>query len=175
MDSCSNFSSAQLDEGTLFVDGPGTSIQTDQDIINWLTARFPGLYFSITNVTAVKELLQYYPRSPAAGSPYGTGNETFGRGAQYKRFASLFGDLAFQVSLGLFHTGIISLNPLSLGSPPRSPEEYSQIRCQRLVSTLAISPSLNMVFTMSKGLISSRNLQGVPRCMAYLTETIFRL
>ncbi|KAG8687534.1 hypothetical protein FRC11_007065 [Ceratobasidium sp. 423] len=87
---------AVLDEGTVFVDGPGTSIQGDQDIINWLTARFPGLYFGISNVTAVKELLSLYPTSPAAGSPYGTGNETFGRAAQYKRFASLFGDLGFQ-------------------------------------------------------------------------------
>ncbi|CAE6511142.1 unnamed protein product [Rhizoctonia solani] len=85
-----------LDEGTVFVDGPGTSIEGDQDIIKWLTARFPGLYFGISNVTAVKELLSLYPTSPAAGSPYGTGNETFGRGAQYKRFASLFGDLTFQ-------------------------------------------------------------------------------
>ncbi|KAG8732275.1 hypothetical protein FRC11_014728 [Ceratobasidium sp. 423] len=88
-------SQAQLDEGTLFVDGPATSINSDQDIINWLTARFPGLYFGISNVTAIKELLKFYPTSPAAGSPYGTGNETFGRGAQYKRFASLFGDLGF--------------------------------------------------------------------------------
>lgn len=87
---------AQLDEGTLFVDGPGTSIQTDQDIINWLTAQFPGLYFGITNITAVKELLRYYPTSPAAGSPYDIGNQTFGRGAQYKRFASVFGDVGFQ-------------------------------------------------------------------------------
>ncbi|KAF8756937.1 Extracellular triacylglycerol lipase precursor [Rhizoctonia solani] len=86
-------SGALLDEGTAFVDGPETSIQGDQDIINWLTAHFPGLYFGISNVTAVKELLALYPTSPAAGSPYGTGNETFGRGTQYKRFASLFGDL----------------------------------------------------------------------------------
>ncbi|CCO27203.1 hypothetical protein RSOLAG1IB_04049 [Rhizoctonia solani AG-1 IB] len=96
-------SGALLDEGTPFVDGPGTSIQGDQDIINWLTARFPGLYFGISNITAAKELLSLYPTYPAAGSPYGTGNETFGRGAQYKRFASLFGDLAFQV--GSFITG----------------------------------------------------------------------
>ncbi|CAE6414041.1 unnamed protein product [Rhizoctonia solani] len=89
-------SGALLDEGTVFVDGPETSIADDHDIINWLTARFPGLYFGISNVTAVKELLSLYPIHPAAGSPYGTGNETFGRSAQYKRFASLFGDLAFQ-------------------------------------------------------------------------------
>ncbi|CAE6452760.1 unnamed protein product [Rhizoctonia solani] len=87
---------AQLDEGPIFVDGPTTNISSEQDIINWLTAHFPGLYFGISNVTAVKELLKFYPTSPAAGSPYGTGNNTFGRGAQYKRFASLFGDFGFQ-------------------------------------------------------------------------------
>lgn len=88
---------AQLDEGTRFVNG--TSINTDQDIIDWLTARFPGLYFGITDVPAIRELLEHYPASPAAGSPYGTGDETFGQGAQYKRFASIFGDLLFQVNL----------------------------------------------------------------------------
>ncbi|CAE7069209.1 unnamed protein product [Rhizoctonia solani] len=87
---------AQLDDGTLFVDGPATSINAGQDIIDWLTARFPGLYFGISNVTAIKELLRFYPTSPAAGSPYGTGNNTFGKSRQYKRFASLFGDLLFQ-------------------------------------------------------------------------------
>ncbi|KAG8735746.1 hypothetical protein FRC11_003055, partial [Ceratobasidium sp. 423] len=85
----------QLDEGTILVDGLATNITSGQDIINWITARFPGLYFGVSNVTAAKELLRFYPTSPAAGSPYGTGNETFGRGAQYKRFASLFGDILF--------------------------------------------------------------------------------
>ncbi|KAF8608654.1 alpha/beta-hydrolase [Ceratobasidium sp. AG-I] len=85
---------AQLDEGTLFVNG--TSLKTEQDIITWLTARFPGLYPGISNVTLIREILKYYPDSPAAGSPYGTGNETFGLGAEYKRLASLMGDVAFQ-------------------------------------------------------------------------------
>ncbi|KAG8780522.1 hypothetical protein FRC12_022898 [Ceratobasidium sp. 428] len=83
----------QLDEGPLFLNV--TSINTEQDIINWITARFPGLYFSISNVTAIRELLKFYPTDPAAGSPYGTGNETFGQGAQYKRAASIIGDLTF--------------------------------------------------------------------------------
>lgn len=86
----------QLDEGPLFVNG--TSMNTEQDLINWLTARFPGLYFGISNVTAVKEILKYYPVDPAAGSPYNTGRETFGQGAQYKRAGSVFGDLVFQAS-----------------------------------------------------------------------------
>ena len=87
---------AQLDEGTLFLNG--TSLKTEQDIITWLTAQFPGLYPGISNVTLIREILKYYPDSPAAGSPYGTGNETFGLGAEYKRLASLMGDLAFQVT-----------------------------------------------------------------------------
>lgn len=86
----------QLDEGPIFING--TSINTEQDIINWLGARFPGLNIGVTNLILIHEVLQYYPISPAAGSPYGTGDETFGLGAQYKRFASLFGDLAFNVS-----------------------------------------------------------------------------
>ncbi|KAG8705895.1 hypothetical protein FRC09_002703 [Ceratobasidium sp. 395] len=85
---------AQLDEGTIFVNG--TSLNSDQDIINWATARHTGLYTSITNETAVRELLKYYPADPAAGSPYNTGNETFGQGAEFKRYASIFGDLFFQ-------------------------------------------------------------------------------
>ncbi|KAG8784349.1 hypothetical protein FRC12_018774 [Ceratobasidium sp. 428] len=86
----------QRDEGPIFLNV--TSINTEQDIIKWVTARFPGLYFSISNVTAIQEFLKYYPTDPAAGSPYGTGNETFGQGAQYKRAASALSDLAFQAS-----------------------------------------------------------------------------
>ncbi|KAG9094923.1 hypothetical protein FRC06_010334 [Ceratobasidium sp. 370] len=84
----------QLDEGPLFLNG--TSLNTEQDIINWFTARFPGLYFNLSNVTAIRELLKFYPTDPAAGSPYGTGNETFGQGAQYKRAASVFADMLFE-------------------------------------------------------------------------------
>lgn len=58
---------AQLDEGTLFVNS--SLMNTEQDIINWLGAQFPGLDIGITNVTLLQELLQYYPVSPAAGSP----------------------------------------------------------------------------------------------------------
>ncbi|KAF8608652.1 alpha/beta-hydrolase [Ceratobasidium sp. AG-I] len=85
---------AQLDEGTLLING--TSLKTEQDIITYLTARFVGLYHGISNVTLIREILKYYPDSPAAGSPYGTGNETFGLGAEYKRLASLVGDILFQ-------------------------------------------------------------------------------
>lgn len=83
-----------LDEATIFING--TSVNSEQDIINWMTTRLPGLYPGVSNVTLIREILQYYPVSPAAGSPYGTGNETFGQGAQYKRMASVLGDITFQ-------------------------------------------------------------------------------
>ncbi|ELU45173.1 COesterase domain-containing protein [Rhizoctonia solani AG-1 IA] len=89
---------AQLDEGPVFFDGPAVNISSEQDIINWFTARFPALYIGMSNLTSITELLKFYPTSPAAGSPYGTGSETFGRGAQFKRASSVFGDYLFQVS-----------------------------------------------------------------------------
>ncbi|KAG9096539.1 hypothetical protein FS749_008266 [Ceratobasidium sp. UAMH 11750] len=89
-------STAQLDEGTVFLNPQQP--ETEQDLIDWLTAKIPGLYFGYNNLTAVQELLKFYPADPAAGSPYGTGNETFGLAAQYKRLASAVGDLIFQAS-----------------------------------------------------------------------------
>ena len=36
-----------------------------------------------------------YPNNPALGSPFGTGNETFGFGSQYKRVAAMAVDIWF--------------------------------------------------------------------------------
>ncbi|KAK7048593.1 carboxylic ester hydrolase [Favolaschia claudopus] len=44
------------------------------------------------------KLLALYPDIPALGSPYGTGNNTFGLDSGWKRIASLVGDLLFQSS-----------------------------------------------------------------------------
>ncbi|KAF8608509.1 alpha/beta-hydrolase [Ceratobasidium sp. AG-I] len=84
---------AQLDEATGFFNT--ASPNNEQDVINMLAGWFPG-FSSDNSSTLLRELLQYYPASPDAGSPYGTGNETFGQGAQYKRVASILGDIAFQ-------------------------------------------------------------------------------
>ncbi|KAG9225691.1 hypothetical protein CCMSSC00406_0007548 [Pleurotus cornucopiae] len=43
----------------------------------------------------VDKLMELYPDIPALGSPYNTGNETFGLSSQYKRLGSLLGDLTF--------------------------------------------------------------------------------
>ncbi|KAL0059571.1 hypothetical protein AAF712_013661, partial [Marasmius tenuissimus] len=84
------------DEGTVFINQ--TTPETEKNITDWLLFQEPGLYFGISNETAVAELLKFYPADPAAGSPYGTGSETFGVAAQYKRLASLVGDLIFEAS-----------------------------------------------------------------------------
>lgn len=44
---------------------------------------------------AVSEILSLYPDDPALGSPYGTGNATFGLSTEYKRLAAIIGDLNF--------------------------------------------------------------------------------
>ncbi|KAB5588514.1 extracellular lipase [Ceratobasidium theobromae] len=86
----------ELDEGTVFTNE--TTPETDELVIEWLTKQIPGLYFGINNVTAVKELLKFYPADPAAGSPYNTGNDTFGLAAQFKRLNSIVGDLIFHAA-----------------------------------------------------------------------------
>ena len=46
----------------------------------------------------VARLLELYPDVPALGSPYGTGNETFGLSSQYKRASAIAGDASFQAT-----------------------------------------------------------------------------
>ncbi|ESK84656.1 extracellular triacylglycerol lipase precursor [Moniliophthora roreri MCA 2997] len=46
--------------------------------------------------SAAERLTELYPDVPALGSPFNTGNETFGLPSGYKRFAALNGDVAFQ-------------------------------------------------------------------------------
>lgn len=43
----------------------------------------------------VETILQLYPDDPALGSPFGTGNDTFGFSSQFKRASAVFGDLPF--------------------------------------------------------------------------------
>lgn len=45
---------------------------------------------------AVDKLLQLYPDIPSLGSPFDTGNETFGLNSQFKRAAALLGDFTLQ-------------------------------------------------------------------------------
>ena len=43
---------------------------------------------------AMDKVLSLYPDDPSAGSPFGTGNQTFGTGSGYKREAALCTSIA---------------------------------------------------------------------------------
>ena len=48
-------------------------------------------------LNALDRVLTLYPKDdPAAGCPYGTGNETFGLSSEFKRGAAIIGDVSFQ-------------------------------------------------------------------------------
>ena len=46
--------------------------------------------------TTVEQLLELYSEDPAQGSPFGTGNETFGLSPAFKRASAFVGDVMFQ-------------------------------------------------------------------------------
>ncbi|KAG8776404.1 hypothetical protein FRC12_000922 [Ceratobasidium sp. 428] len=101
----SMISGSSLDEGTWFVNDP----ETPADIVSFLATSLPAQAYAL-NPSATKELLRYYPDSLAAGSPYRTGNEIFGRAREYKRAASLVGDLVFTAPRRHFIQNAVSQN-----------------------------------------------------------------
>ncbi|KAL5631442.1 hypothetical protein ACGC1H_007084 [Rhizoctonia solani] len=86
---------ATLDEGTHFVPPlPDTTA-----LESYLTTTRPGFTSGIETPAARKALdtfMSMYPDDPAAGAPFGTGNETWGRGKETKRGAAIFGDWLFE-------------------------------------------------------------------------------
>lgn len=83
--------------GTALVHVPVGNV-TDAMDIEWITlldqpyTNDPGAAYT----AVVDELLVLYPNNPAVGSPFGTGNNTFGLDPQYKRLSAIVGDFAFQ-------------------------------------------------------------------------------
>ncbi|KAK0499028.1 extracellular triacylglycerol lipase precursor [Armillaria luteobubalina] len=85
-------SGANLDEGTLFLSTNRS--YTDEDIKNYLATTYST--FPPTLPDAVLErFLELYPDDPSLGSPYDTGNETFGLPSGFKRVAAMDGDMIF--------------------------------------------------------------------------------
>ncbi|KAF7366897.1 Carboxylic ester hydrolase [Mycena sanguinolenta] len=85
-------SGTNQDEGTLFT--PTTVNSTEgvkqMDIATSSPSVSPALLEA-----SVLTLLKLYPDDPALGSPFGTGNQTFGLSPQFKRAAAINGDVAF--------------------------------------------------------------------------------
>ncbi|KAH9006961.1 esterase 1 [Lactarius hatsudake] len=82
-----------LDEATMFLQ---RDFQTE-DITTWLNANFtPSPIGPDALRTGLNKLLSLYPDDPSAGSPFGTGNQTFGTGPGFKRGSAIIGDVYFQ-------------------------------------------------------------------------------
>ncbi|KAI0628196.1 carotenoid ester lipase [Trametes polyzona] len=79
-----------LDEGTIF-SLAAFNITTDEELEGYLKHH----YFPHASQANLTRLLKLYPDDPAAGSPFGTGDQ-FELGPQYKRLAAIQGDLVFQ-------------------------------------------------------------------------------
>ncbi|KAH9062838.1 esterase 1 [Lactarius vividus] len=98
-----------LDEATKFL---RRDFQTE-DITTWLNANFtPSPFGPDALRTGLNKLLSLYPDNPSAGSPFGTGNQTFGTGPGFKRGSAIIGDIYFQ-SLRRFWSQTTS----ALGTP----------------------------------------------------------
>ncbi|RXK40883.1 hypothetical protein M231_01731 [Tremella mesenterica] len=80
-----------VDEGTSFVP---TSVTNETQVSMYIDSFEP----VPPNTTILQDLLQVYPDDPSLGSPYGTGNETFGLAPEFKQIASIFGDALFQAN-----------------------------------------------------------------------------
>ncbi|KAH8824544.1 extracellular triacylglycerol lipase precursor [Flagelloscypha sp. PMI_526] len=80
------------DEGTLFT---LPEYVTSSDLIRSFildNSSPPGPLGSNALTTGVDKILQLYPNYPAVGSPFGTGNETWGYPKEFKQYAAIFGD-----------------------------------------------------------------------------------
>ncbi|KAL0578841.1 hypothetical protein V5O48_003165 [Marasmius crinis-equi] len=83
-----------LDEGTVFV--PASSTYDEQSLRQVLRANFSSPDVSVATLDgAIDRIVQLYPDEPALGSPFNTGNETFGLPQGYKRWAAITGDMSF--------------------------------------------------------------------------------
>ncbi|GLB43320.1 putative extracellular triacylglycerol lipase precursor [Lyophyllum shimeji] len=100
-----------MDEGTIFVK-PQT-ISTDDDLLTFLEKDYLNRNASFfQNATSIATLEVLYPNDPSLGCPYGTGNETF-FGTQFKRGASIYGDIHFHWARRNFLNTAVSNGVLS--------------------------------------------------------------
>ncbi|KAJ7151364.1 esterase 1 [Mycena crocata] len=83
------------DEGTIFT--PPNLNFSEQLIQELIVLDFsPPFTSSVDLQSAAHTIVHMYPSDPVLGSPYNTGNETFGMPTQYKRAAAIEGDISFQ-------------------------------------------------------------------------------
>ncbi|KAM5544446.1 hypothetical protein V8D89_002106 [Ganoderma adspersum] len=80
------------DEGTLF-SLASLNLTTEAEVAAYLKSN----YFPSASDATIARLLELYPASPAAGSPFGTGDQ-FAFTPEFKRLAAFQGDFIFQAT-----------------------------------------------------------------------------
>ncbi|KAJ7082606.1 esterase 1 [Mycena crocata] len=85
---------SNADKGTLFVPQDTNSANDIRDYI--IVPSTPSPEGQGALEAAADKILELYADDLSQGSPFGTGNETFGVGSQYKRYAAAVGDFAFE-------------------------------------------------------------------------------
>ncbi|KAJ7305388.1 extracellular triacylglycerol lipase precursor [Mycena albidolilacea] len=123
-----------LDEGTSFTD---PTVNSSAGIFESLVAQYSPSVYPPTLDKSILALLKLYPDIPSLGSPFNTGNETFGLNSQYKRTAAILGDLWFHSQRRLWmetaaHAGVptfayLFTQPIVGGSPALGVSHGSEI------------------------------------------------
>ncbi|KAJ7023146.1 extracellular triacylglycerol lipase precursor [Mycena alexandri] len=85
-------SGTNLDEGTLFVD---PSVNTTNALRSYIASQLPGISDPVQLNSTINRMLELYPDIPSLGSPFGTGNDTFGLSNEWKRAAAISCDVNF--------------------------------------------------------------------------------
>ncbi|THV03013.1 esterase 1 [Dendrothele bispora CBS 962.96] len=86
-----------LDEGTAFAD-PSTNYTNDvvrDNLFKNLSTPFLQRSERSKLDQSIQEMLELYPNDPSLGSPFGTGNETFGLSPGFKRMSAIYTDIPF--------------------------------------------------------------------------------
>ncbi|WOO78302.1 putative secreted lipase [Vanrija pseudolonga] len=86
------------DEGTVFVFDP--LIPKDE---NGTRQFIKGMFPHGLPDPLLDKIIKMYPNDPAVGSPFGTGNETFGEPPAWKQTTAIFGDMPFESKRRWFH------------------------------------------------------------------------
>ncbi|KAJ7609729.1 esterase 1 [Mycena polygramma] len=79
--------------GTILVD---PTVNSSAEIVASLLAQYSPSVSPLTLNESIRTVLKLYPNIPSLGSPFGTGNETFGLNSQYKRATAIQGDQWFE-------------------------------------------------------------------------------
>ena len=85
-----------LDEGTIF-SVSSLNVTTDAQSLAYLESNF----FKGASPAEMQKLGEYYPSTPAAGSPFNTGS-MYNLTSQYKRISAVQGDALFQAGRRTF-------------------------------------------------------------------------